>query len=56
MMTFIQHVDPTIPVYKGAVWNFQRGASSTVDRHVLGEMGRFFFHNVRFTLLLATMD
>ncbi|KAF7336670.1 Acyl-lipid omega-3 desaturase (Cytochrome b5), endoplasmic reticulum [Mycena venus] len=44
-VTFLQHSDPTIPVYRRQEWNFVRGALSTVDRPVLGWAGRFFFKN-----------
>ena len=46
MFTFLQHSDPTIPHYRKPAWTFVRGAATTVDRPLLGWMGRFFFHNV----------
>lgn len=41
----MQHADPTIPLYRGKEWTFLRGALSTVDRPLLGWVGRFFLHN-----------
>ncbi|KAI9238872.1 MAG: hypothetical protein BYD32DRAFT_443151 [Podila humilis] len=29
---YVQHTDPNVPYYRGAIWNFQRGAIATVDR------------------------
>ncbi|KAI0076538.1 hypothetical protein K474DRAFT_1597790 [Panus rudis PR-1116 ss-1] len=46
MCTFLHHSDPTIPHYRKEEWSFLRGAAATVDRPILGWMGRFFFHNV----------
>ncbi|KAK0478816.1 delta-12 fatty acid desaturase [Armillaria novae-zelandiae] len=46
MLTYLHHSDPTIPYYRSAAWNFVRGAASTVDRPLLGWVGRVFFHNV----------
>ncbi|KAJ2920623.1 hypothetical protein H1R20_g16471, partial [Candolleomyces eurysporus] len=46
MITYLQHSDPTIPHYRNKEWTFLRGAVSTVDRPLLGWMGRFFLHNV----------
>ncbi|THU99412.1 hypothetical protein K435DRAFT_751838 [Dendrothele bispora CBS 962.96] len=45
MLTYLQHSDPTIPVYRRGQWSFVRGALSTIDRPLLGNMGRFLFHN-----------
>ncbi|KAF9017583.1 delta-12 fatty acid desaturase [Hymenopellis radicata] len=45
MFTFLQHVDPTVPIYRRSEWTFVRGALSTVDRPFLGWIGRFFLHN-----------
>jgi len=42
MITYLHHTDPTLPHYRGAVWNFQRGAAATIDRNFLGWQGRFF--------------
>ena len=49
MFTYLHHSDPTIPHYFGNEWTFLRGAASTVDRPLMGWMGRFFLHNVRYT-------
>ncbi|KAH7890990.1 delta-12 fatty acid desaturase [Phlebopus sp. FC_14] len=46
MLTFLHHSDPTIPHYRGNSWTFLRGALATVDRPLLGWIGRFFLHNV----------
>ncbi|KAI0777743.1 fatty acid desaturase-domain-containing protein [Trametes elegans] len=46
MITFLHHSDPTIPHYRKEAWSFLRGAAATVDRPILGWIGRFFFHNV----------
>ncbi|KAF9475735.1 hypothetical protein BDN70DRAFT_221382 [Pholiota conissans] len=46
MFTFLHHSDPTIPHYRKGEWSFLRGAAATVDRPLLGWMGRFFFHNI----------
>ncbi|KZT40976.1 hypothetical protein SISSUDRAFT_1113206 [Sistotremastrum suecicum HHB10207 ss-3] len=46
LTTFLQHSDPTLPHYRSGEWNFIRGANATVDRPVLGWIGRFFLHNV----------
>ncbi|KAK2467516.1 hypothetical protein APHAL10511_000371 [Amanita phalloides] len=46
MLTFLHHSDPSIPLYRRKGWSFLRGALSTVDRPLLGWVGRFFFHNV----------
>jgi hypothetical protein len=46
MLTYLHHSDPTIPHYRAGEWNWLRGALATVDRPVLGCIGRFFFHNV----------
>ncbi|KAF5368960.1 hypothetical protein D9758_003062 [Tetrapyrgos nigripes] len=46
MITYLHHTDPTLPHYRQAEWNFQRGAAATVDRPFLGWMGRFFLHDV----------
>ncbi|KAA1473041.1 hypothetical protein DENSPDRAFT_218688 [Dentipellis sp. KUC8613] len=46
MFTYLHHSDPTIPHYYGPEWTFLRGALATVDRPLLGWMGRFFFHNI----------
>ncbi|KAF8344412.1 delta-12 fatty acid desaturase [Amanita rubescens] len=46
MLTYLHHSDPSIPHYRRKEWSFLRGALSTVDRPLLGWIGRFFFHNV----------
>ena len=46
MLTYLQHSDPTIPHYRSGEWNWLRGALATVDRPLLGWVGRFFLHNV----------
>lgn len=46
MFTYLHHSDPTIPHYRKEEWSFLRGATATVDRPLLGWMGRFFLHNV----------
>ncbi|KAF8635096.1 hypothetical protein AX15_000536 [Amanita polypyramis BW_CC] len=46
MLTYLHHSDPSIPHYRRKEWTFLRGALSTVDRPLLGWVGRFFFHNV----------
>jgi hypothetical protein len=47
MFTYLHHSDPSIPHYRMEEWSFVRGAAATVDRPLLGWMGRFFLHNVR---------
>ncbi|KAJ3553381.1 hypothetical protein NM688_g3643 [Phlebia brevispora] len=46
MCTFLHHSDPSIPHYRGKEWTYLRGILATVDRPLLGWIGRFFFHNV----------
>ncbi|KAI0337619.1 hypothetical protein BDW22DRAFT_1363881 [Trametopsis cervina] len=46
MITFLQHSDPSIPHYRGKAWTYFRGALLTVDRPILGSLGRFFFHGL----------
>ncbi|CCL99866.1 uncharacterized protein FIBRA_01891 [Fibroporia radiculosa] len=46
MVTFLQHSDPTVPHYRKQEWTWIRGAIATIDRPLLGGMGRFFMHNV----------
>ncbi|KAF9459136.1 fatty acid desaturase-domain-containing protein [Collybia nuda] len=46
MFTYLHHSDPTMPHYRKAEWSFLRGAAATVDRPLMGWMGRFFFHNI----------
>ena len=46
MITYLHHSDPTLPHYRKGQWTFLRGAAATVDRPLLGWLGRFFFHNI----------
>ncbi|KAJ8074956.1 hypothetical protein PM082_019283 [Marasmius tenuissimus] len=46
MLTYLHHTDPTIPYYRKTAWSFLRGSLATVDRPLLGWIGRVFFHNV----------
>jgi len=46
MFTYLHHSDPTIVHYYASEWTFARGAAATVDRPLLGWMGRFFLHNI----------
>ncbi|KAJ7757656.1 delta-12 fatty acid desaturase [Mycena metata] len=46
LITFLHHCDPTLPHYRKNEWTFVRGAVGTVDRPIMGWIGRFFFHNV----------
>ncbi|KAJ7628802.1 fatty acid desaturase-domain-containing protein [Roridomyces roridus] len=46
LITFLHHCDPTLPHYRKAAWTFVRGAIGTVDRPIMGWIGRFFFLNV----------
>jgi fatty acid desaturase len=46
MLTYLHHSDPTLPHYRRKEWSFLRGAAATVDRPLLGWVGRFFFFNV----------
>ncbi|KAI0080452.1 hypothetical protein K474DRAFT_1637709 [Panus rudis PR-1116 ss-1] len=46
MLTFLHHSDPTLPHYRNKEWTWLRGALATVDRPLLGPLGRFFLHNV----------
>jgi len=45
-LVFLQHTDPTLPHFRKGAWNFLRGATCTVDRPLLGWMGRYFLHNI----------
>jgi hypothetical protein len=53
MLTFLHHSDPTIPHYRAGQWTFLRGALATVDRPLLGWIGRMYFHNVCYFGLTA---
>ncbi|KZV62144.1 hypothetical protein PENSPDRAFT_642592 [Peniophora sp. CONT] len=46
MLTFLHHTDPTLPHYREKQWTWLRGALATVDRPLLGWVGRHFLHNV----------
>ncbi|KAF8211714.1 delta-12 fatty acid desaturase [Mycena galopus ATCC 62051] len=46
LITFLHHCDPLLPHYRKSEWTFVRGAVGTVDRPIMGWIGRFFFHNV----------
>ncbi|KAI0694106.1 delta-12 fatty acid desaturase [Cytidiella melzeri] len=46
MLTFLHHTDPTIPHYRAKEWTWLRGTLATVDRPLLGPLGRFFLLNV----------
>ncbi|KAJ7068745.1 fatty acid desaturase-domain-containing protein [Mycena amicta] len=39
LITFLQHTDPLLPHYRAPQFNFQRGALSTLDRSLLGDLG-----------------
>lgn len=53
MLTFLHHTDPTLPHYRNKEWTWLRGAIATVDRPLLGFLGRFFLHNVCSELCLS---
>jgi len=42
LITFLQHTDPLLPHYRPAEFTFPRGALTTLDRNLLGELGPFF--------------
>ncbi|TCD68243.1 hypothetical protein EIP91_011312 [Steccherinum ochraceum] len=46
MLTFLQHTDPSIPHYRVGQWSWLRGGLATIDRPLLGWIGRFFLHNI----------
>ncbi|KAF8886618.1 fatty acid desaturase-domain-containing protein [Gymnopilus junonius] len=46
VIVYLQHTDPEIPHYRSGEWTYVRGAACTVDRPLLGELGRIFFHDV----------
>ncbi|KAH8093959.1 fatty acid desaturase-domain-containing protein [Cristinia sonorae] len=46
MLTFLHHSDPSIPHYETGEWTWLRGSLATVDRPLLGWVGRVFLHNV----------
>ncbi|KAJ7250080.1 delta-12 fatty acid desaturase protein [Mycena haematopus] len=39
LITFLQHTDPTLPHYRPPQFTFPRGALSTLDRNLLGDLG-----------------
>ncbi|KAI0360573.1 hypothetical protein OH77DRAFT_1470649 [Trametes cingulata] len=41
LITFLQHTDPMLPHYRGSAFTFPRGALSTIDRNLLGDLGSF---------------
>ena len=38
-ITFLQHTDPLLPHYRASEFTFPRGALSTLDRSLLGDLG-----------------
>ncbi|KAJ7133507.1 delta-12 fatty acid desaturase protein [Mycena epipterygia] len=41
LITFLQHTDPLLPHYRAPQFTFPRGALSTLDRSLLGDLGSF---------------
>lgn len=39
LITFLQHTDPLLPHYRANEFTFARGALSTLDRNLLGDLG-----------------
>ncbi|KAI0777781.1 fatty acid desaturase-domain-containing protein [Trametes elegans] len=39
LITFLQHADPLIPHYRQSEFTFARGALSTINRNLLGDLG-----------------
>ncbi|KAJ6583894.1 fatty acid desaturase-domain-containing protein [Mycena vulgaris] len=39
LITFLQHTDPLLPHYRAPQFTFPRGALSTLDRNLLGDLG-----------------
>lgn len=39
LITFLQHTDPLLPHYRAPEFTFPRGALSTLDRSLLGDLG-----------------
>lgn len=39
LITFLQHTDPILPHYRAPEFTFPRGALSTLDRQLLGDLG-----------------
>lgn len=46
MIVYLQHTDPTIPHYTAKEWTLARGTLSTIDRTLMGPIGRIFFHSI----------
>ncbi|RPD52977.1 linoleoyl phosphatidylcholine delta-12 acetylenase [Lentinus tigrinus ALCF2SS1-7] len=46
MITYLHHTDPILPHFRSGTWNYQRGATATIDRDFLGWQGRFFLYDV----------
>ncbi|KAF9556707.1 hypothetical protein CPC08DRAFT_765085 [Agrocybe pediades] len=46
VIVYLQHTDPRVPRYRSGAWTFTRGAACTIDRPLLGPLGRFFLHDV----------
>lgn len=42
LITFLQHTDPLVPHYRAPEFTFPRGALSTLDRSLLGDLGAPF--------------
>lgn len=42
LITFLQHTDPLVPHYRQGAFTFPRGALATLDRSLLGGMGKVF--------------
>ena len=41
LITFLQHTDPLLPHYRQGAFTFPRGALATLDRSLLGGLGKF---------------
>ncbi|THG95380.1 hypothetical protein EW026_g6264 [Hermanssonia centrifuga] len=41
LITFLQHTDPLLPHYRAGAFTFPRGALTTLDRRLLGDLGSF---------------
>ncbi|KAG7088467.1 hypothetical protein E1B28_012456 [Marasmius oreades] len=39
LITFLQHTDPLLPHYRASEFTFPRGALSTLDRNLMGDLG-----------------
>ncbi|GJJ13290.1 hypothetical protein Clacol_007542 [Clathrus columnatus] len=40
LITFLQHTDPLVPHYRPSAFTFPRGALATLDRNLLGDLGK----------------